>query len=112
MTTSKAEPTTKAQVNKRARLREATNPPTRASSHEATGRHEDVVIRRCGSELRGGVLVEEPHRRVAADCACSGHLYRLRAADCGGHRIGLAGTGNHEPDFARALNRRQRQRDS
>jgi len=31
ITTSKAGPTTKAQVNKRARSREATNPPTRAS---------------------------------------------------------------------------------
>jgi hypothetical protein len=31
LTTSKAGPTTKAQVNKRARSREATNPPSRAS---------------------------------------------------------------------------------
>jgi hypothetical protein len=31
MATSKAGPTTKAQVNKRARSREATNPPSRAS---------------------------------------------------------------------------------
>jgi hypothetical protein len=31
MTTSKAGPDTKAQVNKRARSREATNPPSRAS---------------------------------------------------------------------------------
>ena len=31
ITTTKAGPTAKAQVNKRARLREATNPPTRAS---------------------------------------------------------------------------------
>ena len=36
ITTSKAGPTTKAQVNKRARSREATNPPSRASRHEAT----------------------------------------------------------------------------
>src|SRR6476469_60895 len=34
ITTSKAGPTTKAQVNKRARSHEATNPPSRASRHE------------------------------------------------------------------------------
>ena len=37
ITTSKAGPTAKAQVNKRARSREATNHPSRASRHEATG---------------------------------------------------------------------------
>ena len=40
-------------------------------------------------ELGGGFLVEQPHRRFATDGARGGHVHRVRAADGGGHRVGL-----------------------
>src|ERR1700736_2173884 len=47
------------------------------------------------SEFCGGVLVEQPHRGLAADRARGGHIHRLGAADRGGHRVRLGRTRDH-----------------